>query len=219
MSEGLILSRIISKQLALQLPFRGGKRRGAGRKPKAGKALVSHAARPRFERITPAHVMLKARRDAPSLRSSRRFAAIRDAFVAARGLHGMRLIEFAVQGEHVHLIVEADNNQSLSRGMQGLCVRIARAVNRASGRIGTLFADHYHSRLLKSPTELVTAIRYVLTNAEHHFGDPGPDCCSSLAANAAPAVAAPQSWLFTLGWRLGRWPKGGPPRSSRYARE
>jgi putative transposase len=41
----------------------------------------------------------------------------------------MRLVEFTVLSNHLHLIVEADNSTELSRGMQGLCVRLARALN------------------------------------------------------------------------------------------
>ena len=53
------------------------------------------------------------------------------------------------------LIVEADNDAALSSGMQGLCIRIARALNAMMERAGGVFADHYWSRLLRTPTELV----------------------------------------------------------------
>src|SRR3954470_19896024 len=158
------------KPIQLEFPRRGGPRKGVGRP--AGDR-VSHHPRPHFDRITPSLITLKIKSDVPSLRSSRRFAAIRRAFLAARGLHGMRVVEFSVLGEHLHLIAEADDKASLSRGMQGLCIRLAKAVNRVLQRKGGLFADHYHSRLLRSPTEVCTAIRYVLANAEHHFGECG----------------------------------------------
>src|SRR5207247_3135204 len=73
-------------------------------------------------------------------------------------------------GNHIHLIVEADTSESLSRGMQGLCIRLAKALNRLMDRSGTVFSDHFHSRILKTPTELVNAIAYVLGNHAHHFG-------------------------------------------------
>jgi hypothetical protein len=155
--------------------------------------------------------------DVPSLRSSRRFGVVRRALGAGRGRNGLRIVEFSVQGNHLHLIAEADNQNSLSRGMQGLNVRIARALNRLLQRTGTLFADHYHSRLLHSPTELCAAIRYVLGNAEHHFGERGVDFFSSAAPEGADVRAAPLGWLLRIGWRLGRWPLGGPPAGSRYA--
>jgi hypothetical protein len=129
----------------------------------------------------------------------------------------MRVVEFSVLGEHLHLIVEADSSSCLSRGMQGLNSRLAKTLNRFIQRSGSLFADHYHSRLLHSPTELVTAIRYVLTNTEHHFGDTGIDWCCSSAADAEEVRADPLGWLLAVGWRRGRWPRAGPPPGSRYA--
>jgi putative transposase len=188
-----------TKQLELALPRRGGKRRGAGRKPKGEKALVSHMARPRFERVTPAHVTLRVKQGLPSLRSSRRFAEITSCFEKARGRFGLRLVEFSVLGNHLHLIVEADSSESLSQGMQGLCVRLAKRLNRVMERHGTLFADHYHSRLLRSPTELVHAVAYVLENAARHFGISGRDWFSS--ATRREVLAAPRGWLLRRGWR------------------
>jgi REP element-mobilizing transposase RayT len=191
-----------AKQFELPLSRRGGKRRGAGRKPKGAKALVSHLARPTFARVTPAHVTLRIANGLPSLRSSRRFKAIRNCFAAAKGRFGMRLVEFSVLGNHLHLIVEADSSESLSKGMQGLCIRLAKAVNAALKRSGRLFADHYHSRLLCSPTELARAIAYVLTNAARHFlAQPGATAFSSRSAEARDSLAAPRGWLLKAGWR------------------
>ena len=47
------------------MPLRshGGRRPGAGRKPKGPKALVSHAPRPRFEKPAPVHVTLRMLRE------------------------------------------------------------------------------------------------------------------------------------------------------------
>lgn len=60
----------------------------------------------------------------------------------ARAKFGARLVEFSVQGNHLHLIVEADDSASLSRAMQGLCIRIARALNALMRSAGAVFADH-----------------------------------------------------------------------------
>jgi REP element-mobilizing transposase RayT len=177
---------------------------------------VSHHPRPEFGRVTPALVTLKIRSGLPSLRSARRYAVIRGAFAAARGLHGMRIVEFSVLGEHLHLVVEADSSVSLSRGMQGVLVRVARRLNQILGRSGALFGDHYHARLLRSPTEVTNAIRYVLANAEHHFGDRGADWFSSASADGSKVRAEPRGWLLREGWKRGRWPRQGPPACARY---
>jgi REP element-mobilizing transposase RayT len=203
-------------QVMLLLRAHGGRRRRAGRKPKGQKALVSHLARPQFDRITPAHVTMRIGDDVPSLRSSRRFAVIRQCFTASRGKFGLRLVEFSVLSNHLHLVVEADSSKSLSRGMQGLNIRLAKALNSALNRSGRVFADHYHSRLLSTPTEVATAICYVLENAEHHDGEEGEDPCCSTSAQSAAAAAEPQGWLLRIGWQRGRWPGRGPPRGTRY---
>lgn len=161
-------------------------------------------------------VTLKVRAGLPSLRSSRRFAAVREALAAANGLHGVRVVEFSVLGEHLHLVAEADDKRALSRGMQGLCIRIAKALNRVLGRQGGIFADHYHSRLLRSPTEVCAALRYVLGNAEHHFGERGVDWFSSASREGAAVRAEPRGWLLRVGWKRGRWPRGGAPPAGPY---
>jgi len=123
---------------------------------------------------------------------------------AAAGKFGLRVIEYAVLGNHVHLIVEADDATALARGMQGLSIRIAKSLNGLMARSGSVFDDHYDGRLLQTPTELVRAIAYVLRNHEHHFGTRGRDLFSSdgLSADQRQArLAVPLSWLLTAGWR------------------
>src|ERR1700687_736772 len=149
-------------QLSLSLPSHGGHRRGAGRKPKGPRSLVSHRARPRFEKTTPVLVTMRVERHVWNLRSRRCFRAIAACFETSLGRSELRLIKFSVPGNHLPLIVEADDSESLSRGMQGLSVRIAKALNRVMGARGRVFADHYHARLLRTPTELVNAIAHLL---------------------------------------------------------
>src|SRR5918911_3045448 len=114
------------KQLALKLPQRGGKRDGAGRKRKAERPRVSHKAREQFDKATPALVTLSVAVGVWNLRTRRCFGAIEQCFADSRERFGLRLIEFAVLGNHLHLLVEADSSVALSRGMQGLAVLIAR---------------------------------------------------------------------------------------------
>ena len=82
--------------------------------------------------------------------------------------HGFRVVHFSVQTDHLHLLCEAEDRQTLSRGLQGLFIRIARAVNRELGRKGTVFADRYHDRILRSAPEVRNALAYVLLNVRKH---------------------------------------------------
>jgi REP element-mobilizing transposase RayT len=113
----------------LLFPRRGGARRGAGRKRKTERSRVSHKARPRLVARHPVLVTIRLRTGLPSLRHKREFALIRSRFVAAAERFDVRLVEFSVQSNHAHFIVEAENERALARAMKGLLVRIARGLN------------------------------------------------------------------------------------------
>jgi putative transposase len=191
----------------MRLPQWGGRRRGAGRKPGGARALVSHKARPRFAKAAPAHVTLRVAGHVWNLRSRRCFRAIEQAFCGAHERFGLRIIEFSVLGNHLHLIVEADTHGALSRGMQGLGVRMAKALNRVMRRRGRVLADHYHSRLLRSPTELTVAIAYVLGNHRHHFGIDSVRFTSAVV-DRARVLSRPRTWLVRSA--LSSRPRGPP---------
>ena len=144
------------------------------------------------------------REDVPSLRSSRRFAVIRRSFSALLGRSSFRLVKFSVLGNHLHLIVEADDSVALSRGMQSLGTRLARALNKLLGREGTLFEDHYHAHLLESPTEVANALAYVAANARKHYGKIELDYFSSDHAEWRELLASPMTWLLSVGWKFAR---------------
>ncbi|HZX94053.1 MAG TPA: hypothetical protein VFE90_06025, partial [Myxococcales bacterium] len=71
-----------------------------------------------------------------NLRSRRCFKVLEACVAAALGRSGLRVIDFTVLGNHLHLLVEADSSRALSRGMQGLCIRIAKlSLPRSSGHL------------------------------------------------------------------------------------
>jgi len=213
------------------LPFRrqrGGSRAGAGRKPKGEKAGVSHARRALLAARFPAHVTLKLLRGLPRLRSKDEYAALRAAFAAgctgcARAASGdFRLCHYAVLNDHLHLLVEAQDRRALSRGLQGLAVRIAKALNRLWRRRGTVFADRYHDRILKTPREVRNALCYVLGNGKKHAAEGREvhlhaviDTFTSapwfdgfrerVTVRGLDKIERPitdaRSWMLTIGWR------------------
>ncbi len=214
------MTRCSKRQKQAELPFssRGGARKGAGRKPKGAVAGVSHGKREAFPARHPAHVSMKIVRGMPSLRSRRLFRAVRGAIAAHAHPHpeklGMRVCEFSVQSNHLHLIVEAGGKESLSRGMQGLAIRLARSIQRALTRPGRVFADRYFARILKTPLEVKRALAYVLNNARKHGSIlSGIDPCSSgpwfdgwrgggwPSLQDQKSVALARSWLLRSGWR------------------
>ena len=212
-----------SKTKQGHLPFRqhGGARKGAGRKPNGERAGVSHRQRAALASRFPVHVTCKLRRGLPRLRRKPEHAALRAAFLAGNDRFGFRLAHYAILDDHLHLIVEAGGRDSIRRGLQGLLIRIARALNKLWQRKGKVFADRYHDHILRSPKEVRNALRYVLENAKKHAAEGGVqirtpiDVFSSapwfdgfrqrivvrgLEAIARP-VAAARTWLLRIGWR------------------
>src|SRR4051812_32438868 len=129
------------KQLLMKLPTWGGKRNGAGRKPNGKIAGMPHLKRPEFAARHPVHVTLRLLPGIGFLRGFSRKRAVEDALRAARERFGMRIVHYSIQGQHLHLIVEADDPSSFSRAMQGLAIRLARALNRVARRTGKVFSD------------------------------------------------------------------------------
>ena len=220
----------LAGQLPLPMPKpnqgRGGARPGAGRPCKKG--TVPHGRRPFHESKQPVHVTVRAIRRVGSLRRHRvakvigerlREVATADRFAERR--RRFRVVHFSIQPDHLHLIVEAGSAKSLSRGLQGLLLHVARLVNRRLQRRGKLFAQRFHARALASPLEVRRAVVYVLTNAAKHpepFADLGTlvedgiDPCSSApwfdgwrrpppAKAKPPPVVAPITWLLDKGWK------------------
>ncbi|TMB50078.1 MAG: hypothetical protein E6J56_22290, partial [Deltaproteobacteria bacterium] len=140
-------------QLTFRIRTWGGQRRGAGRPPAPGRRRVSHARRPPHDRHCPVHVTLRACKGLPSLRDTEVFGAIRAALARSSGMT-FRVLHFSVQMDHVHLLLEADASVDLRRGIQGLVIRVARAINHALGRRGKVFGDRYHARSLRTPREV-----------------------------------------------------------------
>jgi putative transposase len=176
-------------------------------------------------------VTLRAVGGLSSLRDERAFGAIQTALRAA-STHRFRVLHFSVQNDHLHLLVEADEPTGFGRGIQGLAIRVAKAVNRALGRAGRVWGDRYHARMLRTPREMRNALVYVLNNWRKHVpGARGVDSRSSAAwfegwsespsriARPSP-VAMARTWLARVGWRrrglidVDETPRGAPrPRS------
>ena len=165
-----------------------------------------------------AHVTLKVREGLRSLRDGSIVRALEATFRRAAERGDFRLLHYSVQGDHLHLIVEADDRAALARGMMSIASRVARAVNRVLGRTGRVLRDRYHLRVLLTPLEVRRALAYVLLNARKHLGRVAPrlgrvDPASSGAwfdgwayegwhrDSRPPPVAVARSWLARVGWR------------------
>ena len=91
------------------------------------------------------------------------------AFRQATEKQGFALVQFSVQRDHLHLLIEAESKQELARGMQGLAIRIAKNLNRFWRRgVGSVFAERYFARAVQTAKEIKRALAYVLNNARKH---------------------------------------------------
>jgi putative transposase len=211
---------------------RGGRRAGAGRKRAPGvRESVPHRARPRHLGRHPVLVTLRAARGLPSLRAQRVSDMLREV------LHGQRrgrryskvfqVVEFTIQDDHLHLIVEAtgvvatgmvDAPDALRSGVSGLVIAFAKRLNKLLARRGKVWGDRFHTRELGSPTEVRNALVYVFRNVARHgahlFGFGTVDQLSSaprFTRWTAPVLdvkgdaalwpqAPPKTWLLDRGW-------------------
>ena len=192
----------IMRQAKFEFRTWGGRRKGAGRKPKGERAGVPHRARPRFEKRQPIHVTVKVAPDVWNLRSRRSVTVIQTAVWKSADRFGARVVELSVQGDHLHMIVEAENTAALVRSMKGLTSRVAKGLNRMMRRKGRVFADRYHTHVLRTPTEVRRAVHYLRNNHRKHMEEKGvtfsPTWIDPYATFALPPART--------------WPlRGGPP--------
>jgi REP element-mobilizing transposase RayT len=203
---------------------------------------VSHARRDALKARTALHVVVRCGEAVRGLRRWRVAQALGRAFRAGCARVGFRIVQFSVQGNHIHLVIEADSASALSEGMRAWTIRVARAINRVLGRKGKVFPERYHAVRLKTARQVRAALCYVLQNARRHGLEVpagSPDVFSSawwftgwtherwrgswVPPTAGPPVAAAEGWMLTVGWR--RWgaigveevpPAGRRPTAARH---
>jgi hypothetical protein len=131
-------------------------------------------------------------------------------------------VQYSVQNDHLHAIVEATSQRDLASGMKSIAARFARAVNRVFRRRGAVLADRYHLHVLRTPREARNALAYVLLNTRRHLAKLGRALPRAACIDAAssgpwfsgwnrrfqpasslhpPPVAPPHTWLLRAGWR------------------
>jgi REP element-mobilizing transposase RayT len=161
---------------------------------------VSHSSRAKLAARFPVLVTLRLCEGLRTLREERAAARVQAAFEAS-AREDFHVAEWSIQANHLHLLVEARDGRALSRGMNGLAVRIARGLNRLWRRVGRVFGDRYHSRVLRSPSEVRRALVYVL-----------PERAQARAWFARVAD------VFSSGRSFGGWREGNSADSSRRSR-
>ena len=220
---------------------RGGqKRRGAGR-PKSGYfASERHERRPRISGREPVLITARVSRETQNLRRMSVYKAMRRALNTVFAREGFRVVHVSIQRTHMHFIVEAKNQEALSRGMQGLLISAAKRINACQRDHGTVFPDRYHERVISSPKQCRNAIAYVLNNFRRHGDDRGKTWLVDPFSSAVNfggwrelegsnqlftppdwyerlPTSTPETWLLKIGWMkhplIGIREVPGPQRS------
>jgi len=234
-------TRIRKRHVQQTLFRRGGKRRGAGRKPIGVRAGQRHCRRPDFKSSQPLHVVMRVVPAVGSLRRRTLYKAMRNATITAALRDLIRIVHVSLQRTHVHMLVEAEHKTALARGLQGFQVSAARHINTALGdgirrRRGKVFADRYHVEVITSPTQAHRTIRYVLCNWRKHKEDRDGLSCTWLVDPFSTGILFPdwhelqgQPWMWPIretydplvvrtprSWLLAEgWKRGGGAISAR----
>ncbi len=200
----------------------GGRRAGAGRKPKPAKArtFVAHRTRPVHKKRHPVHVTVRARKGLPSFRHQhihQMLKGVLEAQMRRRYAGDFQVVHYSVQSNHLHLVIEATDKATMRSGVSGLVIAFAKRLNNLLARDnGKVWGDRYHSRDLTTPSEVRNALVYLLQNFRKHgattYG-PVVDHFSSALRFAgwstwvgslpdpSPLPARrPRTWLLGEGW-------------------
>ena len=183
----------------------GGKRKGAGRKARVVPGQKPHRRvrkRPALSGRDPIHVEIRVVPAIGRLRRRKAYQAIRRALITVFCRGVIRVVHLSIQGNHIHLLVEAANEHALARGMQGLQISAAKQLNAAVSvdvglprRRGQVFANRYHAEILDTPRRARHALAYVLNNWRRHRED------QRGAAQRRAVVDPYSSGICFDGWR------------------
>src|SRR6185503_2615016 len=135
--------------------------------PAGKRARVPHETRP--EVSGPVHVVWRTERGLPALRTPRGLRRLERAFRKGKERDGFALVQYSIQQDHLHLVVEVKNRRKLSKGLQALGIRIAKSLNSLwNRRKGNVFAERYFATAMTTVRQMWRTIRYVLNNGRKH---------------------------------------------------
>jgi REP element-mobilizing transposase RayT len=184
-----------------------------GRRKKA-RARMPHRTRPAFAARKPIHITIRVDEVIGRLRTRDAYMAIREAAITVMKREDFRIVHLSIEGTHIHLLVEADHRDALSKGMRAFEGSAAKHLNAAfskaggwwerkrgarlghalpTRRKGRVFSDRYHETFIKNPRQARHALAYVLNNWRRHGED---------------RAERARTWLidpFATGWAFDGW--------------
>lgn len=140
--------------------------KGAGR-PAIHDPGIRHTSRPLLKRLSSLHLTVKIKKNKAGIKNKSVLRILRRAILNARR-QGLRVIHYSLEYDHIHLLIEADNNHILNKGMQSFGVTFSKAINRMRKLKGGVYKHRYHFRQISSSKELKNVLGYIFTNGIKH---------------------------------------------------
>lgn len=144
----------------LYIGMRGGWRKNSGR-PRLKSKGVSHGKRETVSPNTPLHINFKY---STFIQTDKVLSIMQKACFNALKFE-FEVCYYSIQSNHIHLIAEAKDKDSLMKGMRSITNTMVKRIGKGSIQI-----DRYHLHVLKSPKETYHALKYVINNEEKHTG-------------------------------------------------
>ncbi len=115
------------------------------------------------------HITLRARPGLPSFRAQLVHELV-VASIARLNDEAFQIVHHSIQTNHVHLVVEARDRETVTRKMSGFAIGVAKRLNRQvlRRRRGKVWADRYYRRDIQRAGDMHAVLRYVFGNAKRH---------------------------------------------------
>lgn len=140
--------------------------KGAGR-PAKHDAGIRHTSKPLIKNPTSLHLTIKVKAIKADIKNKIILHMLKRAILNARR-QGLKVIHFSLEYDHIHLLIEADNNQTLGKGMKAFGVTIAKKINKFRGLMGAVYKHRYHFRRIESSKQLKNVMKYIFSNGVKH---------------------------------------------------
>lgn len=128
---------------------------------------IRHTSREIINKPTSLHLTIKVRENKADIQNKRLLKSLHHAIKRAR-LKSLRVIHYTLEYNHLHLLVEADNNKHLGQSMQALGISLAKAINKYKGVKGAVYKHRYHLRKIHTARELKNVLHYIFQNGMKH---------------------------------------------------
>ncbi|MGZ3790137.1 MAG: transposase [Bacteriovorax sp.] len=106
------------------------------------------------------HLTVKIVKNKADMKNKSVLGLLKRAILNARR-QGLKVIHYSLEYDHVHLLIEAENNHVLGKGMQAFGVTLSKAINRMRKRKGGVYKHRYHFRQISSSRELKNVMNYI----------------------------------------------------------